>query len=293
MKYILICLGFIMTVSAYSQSFCLPEISSCIVTPKDRASFLVSHYWDLYPFDSEPLPSDTTEQAMVNYIDLFRLVSKDEAIQSLKNTMAKAAASEKHVFVFYNLFEKYLYDFDSPMKNEEMFIPVLEAFLDSKIINEDDKIRPAYLLEMAKKNRIGTPAANFGISLANGGKNTLHGLPGKITILYFYDPGCDECSLFAESLRKSNTISRLMDEDKLQIVVVYTGNDRTLWNEYSVNIPENWINCYDSEMEIENKSLYDIKVFPTVYLLDKDKTILQKETDLNSIIKFCMNYDSK
>ena len=69
MKYILICLGLIMTISSYSQSFCLPEISTCIITPEDRASFLVSHYWDLYPFNAESLPEDTTEQAMVNYIE--------------------------------------------------------------------------------------------------------------------------------------------------------------------------------------------------------------------------------
>lgn len=43
-------------------------------------------------------------------------------------------------------------------------------------------------------------------------------------------------------------------------------------------------------MDIENNALYDIKVFPTIYLLDKDKSIIQKETDLNSIIKFCLNY---
>lgn len=290
MKYILICLGLIMTISSYSQSFCLPEISTCIITPEDRASFLVSHYWDLYPFNAEPLPEDTTEQAMVNYIDLFRFVSKEEAMQSLKSTMNKAANSEKDVFTFYNLFEKYLYDFDSPMKNEEMFIPVLEAFIDSKIISEDDKIRPAYLLEMAKKNRIGTIAANFGICMNNDEKSMLHNLPDKITIMYFYDPGCDECSLFTEKLRNNTTISRLQKENKLQILAVYTGNDKSLWNEYRKNIPEGLINCYDYNMDIENNALYDIKVFPTIYLLDKDKSIIQKETDLNSIIKFCLNY---
>ena len=74
-------------------------------------------------------------------------------------------ADQKKVVLFYytDLAEKYLYDPNSPMRNEELYIPVLDAMLESKVLNDTEKILPQGRRELAEQNRIGRPAKDFTI----------------------------------------------------------------------------------------------------------------------------------
>lgn len=49
------------------------------------------------------------------------------------------------------LYEKYLYDPNSPLLNEELFIVVLESQIDSDILQDYEKIRPRELHKMPLK----------------------------------------------------------------------------------------------------------------------------------------------
>ena len=51
------------------------------------------------------------------------------------------------------------------MRNEEFYIPVLEAMAASPVLEEIEKVRPKARLELAQKNRIGTKAINFTYTL--------------------------------------------------------------------------------------------------------------------------------
>ena len=50
---------------------------------------------------------------------------------------------DKKVFTYItDLADKYLYDPNSPMRNEEFYIPVLDAMLASPLLEEIEKVRP-------------------------------------------------------------------------------------------------------------------------------------------------------
>ena len=50
-----------------------------------------------------------------------------------------------------DLADKYLYDPNSPMRNEEFYIPVLDAMLASPVLEEIEKVRPKARRELAQK----------------------------------------------------------------------------------------------------------------------------------------------
>lgn len=62
--------------------------------------------------------------------------------------------------------EHYLADPNSPVRDEEMFISVLEAFLKSPGIDDDRKLRPAELLRVANMNCKGLSPTISGMSTA-------------------------------------------------------------------------------------------------------------------------------
>lgn len=93
------------------------------------------------------------EQAVVDYVDLFRLVPATEAENSLSALMDQASVTLNGFLFFYNTLEKYLYDATSPMRNEALFIPVLQKMMASNKLNDDDKLRPAMLLKSVSKTK--------------------------------------------------------------------------------------------------------------------------------------------
>jgi thiol-disulfide isomerase/thioredoxin len=236
------------------------------------------HYWDNFDFADTAyihLPQ-ITEQALVDYIDVLYLASDSVPSAAIKD-MLKRAEAEPVVFTYFaDLYEKYLYDPNSPMHNDELYIPVLEAMLASPVVTE--KIRPARLLELARKNRIGEKAADFTYTPANGKSGTLHAIRSDYTLLFFYNPGCHACKEIMEQLTSSLRINYLIQEKKLTILAVYPDEDLAEWKIYLPEVPEAWINAYDKGARLQNEEIYDLKAIPTLYLLDKDKKVILKDT---------------
>ena len=65
--------------------------------------------------------------------------------------------------------------------------------------------------------------------------------------------------------------------------------DEEGWKHKVEKMPANWINGFDSNQEIANEELYDLKAMPTLYLLDKGKKVLLKDADLDEILLFLQN----
>jgi thiol-disulfide isomerase/thioredoxin len=249
-----------------------------IVEHTDRANYLSRHYWDNFDFADTAyihLPQ-ITEQAFVDYIDVLLLASDSVSSAAIKEMLKKAEVEPVMFTYFTDLYEKYLYDPNSPMHNDELYIPALEAMLVSPVVAE--KIRPAHLLKLARKNRIGKKAADFTYTLANGKNGTLHAIRSDYTLLFFYNPGCHTCKEIMDQLTASLRINYLMQEKKLTIVAVYPDEDLTEWNIYLAQVPGEWINAYDKGAKVQNEEIYDLKAIPTLYLLDKDKKVILKDT---------------
>ncbi|MDH6358599.1 DUF5106 domain-containing protein [Parabacteroides sp. PF5-9] len=255
------------------------SIPSMITDPQERASYYVQHYWDKFDF------SDTTyihypavtEQAFVDYVNLMNHALPQVVASSIKNMLKKAEVDRLVYTYFTGLYEKYLYDPNSPLRNEEFYISALEAILASPLTDETQRIRPAYLLELALKNRVGEKANNLTYTLADGQKKTLYSLTCEWLVLYFYNPDCEACRELTTLLKESPVIKSLQQKKQLQIVAIYPDEDLTAWKNHLSEMPTDWINGYDQTQTLKNDEVYDLKAIPTLYLLNKEKKVLLKD----------------
>ena len=138
------------------HTFQMVSVPSVITEPEERAAYLVKHYWDKFDFTDTTLIHfpEITEQATSNYIDMMKYVPAKVAASSIKEMMSKASTDSSMFVYFSGLYEKYLYDPNSPMRDESLYIYVLDAVLEAPFLDEVSKIRPAHLLELALKNRV-------------------------------------------------------------------------------------------------------------------------------------------
>ena len=269
------------------QKFTLPEIPTTLPTPEERAKFLVAHYWDNFNFADTTLihRPEITEQAFVDFLDILNYTTADQVSATEKAMLDKAMRADKVMFDYFTeLYEKYLYDPNSPLMNEEMYIPVLEYIVASDKIGEFDKIRPAHQLEMAMKNRVGTKALDLVYTLASGKKEKLSAVKSEYTLLMFYNPDCESCKITKNELENSQIISQ--NKSRITILAVYPDADISLWRKHLPEMSAEWTVGYDAGEQIRKGQLYDLKAIPTMYLLDRDKKVILKDIPAGRIEQF-------
>ena len=272
-----------------TNSFTLPVIPDTLQTVESRSSYLVAHYWDRFSFaDSLQFMNqpEVVEQALVDYVDLFRLIPAAEAENSLSALMDQASVTLNGFLFFYNTLEKYLYDATSPMRNEALFIPVLQKMMASDKLNDDDKLRPAMLLKSVSKNKVGSTAADFSYTKSDGSQHRLSELQTPLTLLLFFDPECDDCHQVIMRLEKTDVLNQLTADRQLTVLAVYPGENKRLWQTMAQHMLPTWEIGMDESQTIYNKELYDILGFPSMYLLDQQKTVILKDASLTALEEY-------
>lgn len=268
--------------------FSLPDIPLTIVGAEAKHNYLLSHYWDHFDFSDTLLISkpEITEQIFVDFIHLAQ-----QSKQACVGINAMLDASRKNDLFFVHmcdLLETYLYDPNSPMRNEELYIPVLKYIINSEGVDDSDKIRPIYQLNMLMKNRRGDIAMDFAYTLKNGKTGQMSKLKSEFTILFFNDPECLDCQRVKTYIEDSKVFTQAILDGKntttgarLIVLGIYPGSDVAGWQ--ATNYPVFMLNSYDASQTIMNEELYDLKAFPTLYLLDTDKRVLLKDVSVEEI----------
>ena len=183
---------------------------------------------------------------------------------------------------------KYLYDPNSPLRNEEFYIPVLEAMISSSVLTETEKIRPQARIEMAYKNRVDTKAIDFIYTLESGAQSTLYKIKSQYTVLFINNPGCHACTENIEALKDSPIINELIQKKQLAVIALYPDEELDEWRRHRDEFPQEWINGYDKSLTIKTQNLYDLKAVPTLYLLDANKKVLLKDATVQAITQYLM-----
>ena len=185
-----------------------------------------------------------------------------------------------HIFGFA---EKYLYNPNSPFRNEILYEFFLKEVLATKAIDPLYKIRFQKQFEMAQRNRPEMKATNFNFALKDGTTSSLFQVKTKLLLLYFQNPDCNECKATRGKIVQSKVVTQLIENGRLKVLAIYPDQDLTLWNKHYSEFPTTWINGYDKGTIVTKNQLYDLKAIPTLYLLDGNKTVLLRDATVEEI----------
>ena len=276
------------------------EVPVSIAAPAERAAYASAHWWDGFDFSDTSLVNrpEVTEQGFADFVMVLGATgSYDTARGALRKMYARAEPYPAMWEYLVELGEKYFYDPNSPLRDDELYIAVLEAQTESRLLSDAEKTGPRGRLEMASKNRVGERAADFGFVLADGRPSRLYDIKADYTVLFFYNLGCAACKDVREQLMRlfseeGTILARMYSEGKLKVAAVYPDEDMTEWDRYEGDIPRRWINGYDRAQNINRGALYDLRAIPTLYLLGKDKTVLLKDIPDAGRIAEYVTYDT-
>ena len=266
----------------------IPALAPAMLPQEQKMEYMREHYWDKFDF------ADTT---FINQIDSTKMLTAfavyatgyipdSLAYKYMPRLMQRASTSKRMYTYFLMLAEGVLHDPNSPLRNDEKYIPVLENAVQSSLMDEYERMPYEYDLEIARQNRIGRTANDFTYTLASGRTATLHNIKADYTLIFISNPGCPMCREVKEQITTSPMLQELIERKELKVLVIYPDTDLEAWREHLQDYPASWINGYDADQRIEKERLYDLKAIPALYLLDKQKRVMAKDcTDVAYIEK--------
>ena len=277
------------------------KIPGMISEPVERMSYALEHFWDgmLSPALSglcdsthvEGILKEDVEKQFGMYTALLWNAPVAESVRSVSRLFSAVEACEKRD-TFSNVFEtitkfaeKYLYDPNSPVRNEEFYLPYVEGLSKSELTPE--AMRPAYAYDasMCALNRIGTKAADISFKDLGGRIHTLYGVKADYTLLFFSNPGCPNCREITEMIESSPEISALEKSGRLAVVNVYIDQDIDKWKSFASAYPSEWICGYDYNYIIRTDQTYNVRAIPSLYLLDSQKHVILKDAPQDKVFE--------
>ena len=273
-----------------TEMLTMPSIPMAIVEPAERANYLSAHYWDnliLKPISND---QDTArlEQYFSNYIAILNESSQNNLSDNIRKSLTGITGDSVYLAMFNFLADKYLYDPNSPYRNDEMYLVFVELFRNNPKLSYADSERLKFKHNFLLKNRVGQKAIDFKYD-TDKGRTSLYKTNADYLLLYFNNPGCNACAEVQGELMRSDVISRMEDIGKLKILSIYPDEDLDEWLKHKEEQPDQWIRGYDSSTEIKKNQLYDLKAIPTLYLLDKQKNVILKDATLQQIESYFYN----
>lgn len=181
------------------------------------------------------------------------------------------------------------YDPNSPYRDEERYIPVLEEILSSPYADSAQKAQAAFDLPRFSLNRIGKPAADFSFTLRNGRNMKLSDVAAEFILLFFSNPGCANCKEIGDIITSDPIMKSLIGKGSLKVVNIYPDADIDAWMEYVSNYPAEWISGFAPEIDdavAGSLPLYNLRAIPTLYLLNSRRCTILKDAPLERIISY-------
>lgn len=266
--------------------FSYPTLPVLLTDTIEQKSYLSLHFWDSLNFADVALQKSplVLEPYFVEFSGLLQQIPLPAAKKSINNMFSKLKTNDSVFNLFVTFSEKYLYEPGSPLRNDELYLPVLEELLASKVKTETEKTRYRFQLKMLLKNRIGTKANNIEITTADNSMITMHKVKADYCLLFFFTPGCHSCETVVNQLKSDSLLSEMVQADRIKVIAIATENTADACKSYAGIFPDKWLCGYNKTGDIQRN--YDLKASPTIYLLDRNKKVALKDTEPGAIRVF-------
>lgn len=270
--------------------------------PQDRAEYMAQNMWNSLTDPSRTYPCDSllvsgvrrtdVEQKFANWTQVLGMSSRPVAEKSVSRLYDRALACEKkdtssNVFeTFASLVDKYLFDPNSPLRDEDLYGAYASRLAAYEGYTEVQKEKYARDARLCALNKVGTKAADFRFADRRGKIRTLYGVEAPYMLLFFSNPGCEACMSIINVLKEDPQISGMISSGRLKVLNIYIDEDLDAWRSYMPVYPEEWYNGFDPDFVIRNETLYNVRAIPSLYLLDSEKTVLLKDAPENRMFEY-------
>lgn len=286
-RMLLLSLMLVVALCGVAQSFPFPDVPDTMTDPAQRMDCLLTNYWSRYDFnDTTEVNRKVGEQGLVDFVYVLGMADAELLHQASHRFVEAAFTTEWSARHYDHLLEHYLLNPNSPLRNDIVYAAFLKEIVASCKPCEGAMLeRSKFRLSQVDRNQVGTTAADFAFKTRDGRKGRLSDMGGDYLLLVFHDPDCENCERILPQLMREP----LLCDSRVQALMVYPDDNMDEWRRKVYDVPSNWTDAYNPDGDIRAKSLYFISATPSLYLLDKSKNVLLKDTTPDNLLRVLSN----
>ncbi len=257
-----------------------------IIDSAFQYKYYKKHYFDYVDFSDERLLRTQFYYPKIDrYFEKLIIPIPDTVIKESDMVLKKASANQEvYKYTLQMLFNKY--NNSNIMGMDKVFVHFAENYyLNGKATWADTawlkKVEER--VDEIKPNLIGKKAPEIRLLSPDDELISLYGINADYTVLFFFDPNCGHCKK-ATPLMKD--LADKYWEKGVEVLGIYTQGNKDEWTKFIKDQHlENWINGWDPYNQSNFRTYYDVRSTPSIYLLDKNKNIIGKRIDVETLEK--------
>lgn len=243
------------------------------------------HYFDNIDLGDERLLRSPIYHSKLNNFVKNLLVQIPDSIIPWTDTLVAKASVNKETFKYMVWFLTNYYETSNIMGLDEVFVHMVKNYYtkekaywvdDATLYKIQDR---ANILEPIL---IGKKVKNLILQDSTGNYQALYSVNSPYTVLFFWDPDCGHCK------KATPKVKAYYDKVKtkgVQIFAVCTEVEMEKWKNFIKEYKLDWINVADPKLQNNFRIEFDIKTTPQIFILDKDKKIIAKKIDEETLEK--------
>ncbi len=252
----------------------------------NRYNYLVMNYFKNFVFNDERLLRTSIFEEKIDFY-FNRLINqkRDTIIRHIDLLLSKASKNEQ-VNRFILNYLTGIYRNNQHSQSDYIYLHLIDQYY---LAGKAPWADPRYLKLMKDRadnirtTLIGSKAPDLKLETMDNKNISLYNVDANWIVLYFWSPDCEKCQLQTPIIDK---IYKKYKSKGIKIFAVFTYADRAVWIDAIKNQDLEWIHAYDPLLKSNFSKLYKVNDTPTLYLLDKDKKIALRNTEIEDLEKF-------
>lgn len=248
---------------------------------RERSEWIMQHFWN--PMDLKT--KKTVDQNALNhafgvYVTGMRWASKESVDASVSELIDRLDKNPPLMVQFTKAAEECLYGPRAEIWIDEVYVKFLRGAVASKKMDKARKERYADQLRRVESTMVGSKAPEFDFIRPDGSKATYRPMSTP-TIIEFGEPGCVDCRLSRLRLEMNTTLSRLIDQGKVNMMFIIPDDPEDGWQKLLADYPSKWVTGSASEID----DIYDLRGTPSFYVIGQHGKIEAKNVTADAAIK--------
>ena len=246
-----------------------------------------AHFWDNIDFSDERLVRTPIFQRKIDrYLQELTAPVVDSLISSADLVVNKARAS-REVLSYAIWYITSQYERPRLMGTDGLFVHMAENYYLSGLMPSADPATVDNIrkrVETIKPLLVGKAFPALTVSDTLRQPIDLKRINADYTVLFFYDPTCTHCR---ESMPTLAQFAQDSTAKGVQFCAIAVDNSPDAWQKFIREFGiQRWVNGYDFTFRTDYRRQYDVIKTPTVYVLDKDRTIIARALPAEQVAHF-------
>ncbi|OQX79838.1 MAG: hypothetical protein B6D61_02865 [Bacteroidetes bacterium 4484_249] len=249
------------------------------------------HFWDNFDLTDDRLLRTPLFNKRIKRYFTSVIFQHPDTITKEADIFIDKTRDNKEVFKYSVWYLTYKFETSKIMGFDEIFVHMVDNYYakgeaywaDSSVVKSlserADALRPILIGKTAPELILIDTAGSF---------VSLHHTPAKYMVVFFYEVDCGHCK------KENKALKSWYDNNDIgfEVFAVCTDTSLVKWKKFINKNDMNWVNVNGTRsITPDYHDLYDIRVTPTLFLLDDKKNIIAKRLKTEQLIPFLENYN--